>query len=82
MTEAEIGAFETNAVSEQDLAQALGRLDSIWDELFPAEQNRIVELLVGRVEVRENGLEVRLRDHGLRSLVAELGREKLNERAK
>jgi hypothetical protein len=30
---------------------ALYRLDSLWEELFPAEQARIVQLLVERVDV-------------------------------
>jgi hypothetical protein len=39
---------------------------------FPAEQARIVQLLVERVAVQEAALEVRIRAEGLSSLVAEL----------
>jgi hypothetical protein len=39
---------------------------------FPAEQARIVQLLVERVDVREDALEVRIRAEGLASLVGEL----------
>ena len=39
---------------------------------FPAEQPRIVQLLVERVDVRMNGVEVRLRPNGLAGLVREL----------
>jgi hypothetical protein len=42
----------------------LHRLDPLWDELFPAEQARIVQLLVERVEVRLDRLNVRLRTAG------------------
>jgi hypothetical protein len=45
---------------------------TIWNELFPAEQARIVERLVERVEVQEDALEVRVRAEGLASLVGEL----------
>jgi site-specific DNA recombinase len=38
--------------------------DPFWDELFPAEQERIVQLLVERVDVCMNGVEVRLRASG------------------
>jgi hypothetical protein len=38
----------------------------------PAEQARIVQLLVERVDVREEALEVRIRAEGLVSLVGEL----------
>ena len=48
------------------------RLDVIWDQLFPAEQNRIVKLLVEKVIVSPNDLEVRLRANGIERLVLEL----------
>jgi len=51
---------------------ALRRLDPIWDELFPAEQARIVQLLVDSVVVNPDGLEVCVRSNGLRSLITEL----------
>jgi len=51
---------------------ALADLDPLWDELFPAEQARIVQLLVERVDVTESGISLRLRTEGLTSLVADL----------
>ena len=33
---------------------------AVWRELFPAEQARIVQLLVERVDVQEDALEVRV----------------------
>ena len=44
----------------------------IWDQLFPAEQTRIVKLLVEKVIVSPNDLEVRLRANGIERLVLEL----------
>ena len=52
---------------------ALLQLDPMWGELFPAEQARIVQLLVERVEIAEDGLDVRLRTDGLAGLVREFG---------
>jgi site-specific DNA recombinase len=43
-----------------------------WDHPFPAEQARLVQLLVERVDVQEDGLEVRIRAEGLASLLGEL----------
>jgi hypothetical protein len=51
---------------------ALERLDPLWDELFPAEQARIVQLLVERVDVRTDRVDIRLRTEGLANLVADL----------
>lgn len=50
----------------------MGDFVSVWSELFPAEQARIVQLLLERVDVSENALELRIRADGLASLVAEL----------
>lgn len=51
---------------------ALVQLDLLWDELFPAEQARIVQLLVARVDVSTSGVTVHLRTDGMGSLVADL----------
>jgi hypothetical protein len=59
-------------ISEGEVRDALEQLDPLWDELFPAEQARIVQLLVERVEVRLDRLNVRLRTAGLTKLVDDL----------
>jgi DNA invertase Pin-like site-specific DNA recombinase len=51
---------------------ALQKLDPLWDELFPAEQARIVELLVERVDIGAYGLDVRLRVDGLSGLARDM----------
>src|SRR5207302_1247700 len=56
-------------ITEAEVRQALEQLDPLWDELFPAEQARIVQLLVERVDVQEDSLEIRFRVDGLASLV-------------
>ena len=56
---------EQDDVTEDEAREALTQLDPLWDELFPAEQARIVQLLVERVDVRTHGVEVRLRPNGL-----------------
>ena len=48
------------------------QLDAIWDQLFPAEQTRIVKLLVEKVIVSPTDLEVRLRANGIERVVLEL----------
>ena len=52
-------------VTEAEVRDALQALDPLWDELFPAEQARIVALLVERVDIGTDGLNVRLRVDGL-----------------
>jgi site-specific DNA recombinase len=60
-------------ISEAEVRDALERLDPLWDELFPAEQARIVQLLVERIEISPDGLDIRLRVEGLADLARDLG---------
>jgi site-specific DNA recombinase len=59
-------------ITEREVTVLLADFATVWSELFPAEQARIVQLLVERVEVQEDALEVRIRAEGLASLVGEL----------
>ena len=61
-----------DALTEADVREGLERFDPLWDELFPAEQARIVQLLVERVDVSTDGVDIRLRTEGLTSLIADL----------
>jgi len=63
---------QAEELSERDVIDALQSIDPVWDELFPAEQARIVQLLVDSVVVNPDGLQVSLRSNGLRSLITEL----------
>ena len=60
-------------ITEAEVREALGRLDPLWDELFPGEQARIVRLLVERVTVSDAGAEIKLNLDGLAGLARELG---------
>jgi len=64
---------QDDKITEADAREALIRLDPLWDELFPAEQARVVQLLVERVDVGKGGVDIRLRVDGLARLVHELG---------
>jgi site-specific DNA recombinase len=50
----------------------MGQLDSIWGRLFPVEQQRIVRLLIEKVIVSPDHLEVWFRPNGIEVLVLEL----------
>ena len=71
---------EDNAVDDAEVVEALQALDPLWDELFPAEQARIVQLLVERVDVAPDRLIVSLRVDGLRSLIDEMRGRRMTER--
>jgi len=63
---------EAPELTEAEVRDALHRLDPLWEELFPAEQARIVQTLVERVTVGPAGADIRLRVEGLAGLVQDL----------
>ena len=60
------------AIPERDVVKTITDLAPLWDELFPAEQARIVRLLVERIDLAPDGMQVRLRVEGLHTLLEEL----------
>ena len=71
-TRRENSAAEETEFEEGDVIEALGALDPVWDELYPAEQTRILRLLIEHIDVAPDGISVTLHAAGIRSLVAEL----------
>jgi hypothetical protein len=74
------GAASSGDISEAEVRDALERLDPLWNELFPVEQTRIVQLLVERVDITSDSLIVRLRTAGLTKLVHVLRERPIDER--
>jgi len=60
------------SLDEAKVTVAMTRLDKVWDQLFPAEQTRIVRLLVEKVIVSPTDIEVRLHANGIERLALEL----------
>jgi len=60
------------SLPEREVVARISDFAPLWDELFPAEQARIVRLLVERVDVAEDHIAVRLRAEGLPTLVEQL----------
>ena len=63
---------EAPDVTEAEVREALEHLEPMWEELFPGEQARLVQLLVERVTVGPTGADIKLRIEGLSSLVRDL----------
>jgi site-specific DNA recombinase len=57
---------------KNDVRSALVEFEPLWAELFPAEQARIIELLVERIDLSPTGIDLRLRIDGLTSLYNDL----------
>jgi hypothetical protein len=70
-------AAADGVLEEGDIIEALGALEPVWDELYPAEQTRILRLLIERIDVAPDGISVTLHAAGIRSLVAELADQEM-----
>jgi DNA invertase Pin-like site-specific DNA recombinase len=59
-------------LTEAEVRATLVGFDELWDELFPAEQARITRLLVERVQVVADGIEITLHPTGPALLLSDL----------
>jgi DNA invertase Pin-like site-specific DNA recombinase len=64
---------EIAGLTEAEVREALARFEPLWDELFPAEQARIVRLLVQRVQIDATGIDITLHPEGPTKLLADIG---------
>ena len=61
------------SITEREIKSALRNIDPIWNELFPVEQARIVNLLIERITIQEEGVDIKFCSTGLESLARDLG---------
>lgn len=66
---------EDESVSETEVRDTLGNIVPIWKELFPAEQQRILELMIEKVIVHYEYVDVRIRAGSMLSLARELSEQ-------
>jgi site-specific DNA recombinase len=59
-------------LTESQVREHLHNFSEVWSELFPAEQARIVQLLVAHVDISPAGADVTLRTDGLSVLMQNL----------
>ena len=72
---------DADDVTETEVREALERLDPLWDEMFPAEQTRIIHLLVERVDIGTAGATIKMRVDGLAGLARDIGADTLRAAA-
>jgi site-specific DNA recombinase len=68
-------------IEEAEVLSAITSFDDLWRTLFPAEQARIIQLLVRRATITEAGLVVDLRTDGISGLIREMLTPKPKETA-
>ena len=52
--------------------EAFKDIDGFWNDLIPKERDRLIELLVETVTVREDGIDIKIKTEGMRGLIKEL----------
>ena len=57
------------AIDEQLAIQTLQSTEAVWDELFPAEQSRIIQLLIERVVISPAGIRIDMKSAGMKDLI-------------
>jgi len=62
----------------KEVSKYLDRLTPLWDEMFPAERNRVMHLLLQKVTLYEDRLELEIRTAGMKQLLEELDYERKN----
>ena len=56
----------------QDVMGALSDIKGFWQDLFPLERNRLLNLMIDYITVTENGLDIKVKTSGMRSLIKEI----------
>ncbi len=59
-------------LTEPEVVLPLRQMGQVWTQLFPTERQRIVQLLIERVTLREEGIEIAWRDAGWHTLASEM----------
>ena len=69
---AEIASVTDNQIDEAKITVALNKIETVWGQLFPDEQTRIVKLLIEKVIIYPDSIDIRLRDNGIEQLALEI----------
>ena len=59
----------------KEVAEVLNKLTPRWDEMFPAEHNRLMHLLLKKVTLYEDHLDLDIRTAGVEQILEELDYE-------
>jgi site-specific DNA recombinase len=65
-------AREGHEIADADAISALEQFHDLWGQLFPAEQARIVQLLVRRITVTAQGLVIDMRTDGISGVMRDM----------
>jgi DNA invertase Pin-like site-specific DNA recombinase len=58
-------------MAEDQAVMAMVRLGDVWEQLYPVERHRIVNLMIERVDLVSGGLKIKWRELGWKELIGE-----------
>ena len=64
--------WDESVATEEDIFTAFEDIQTLWDHLFPLEKEELIKLLIQKVEVREDGIDIEFKADAITSLVTEL----------
>ncbi len=59
-------------IDEAQVTVALNKIDNVWEQLFPDEQSRIIKLMVEKIIVKPDNIDIRLWENGIERLALEI----------
>lgn len=68
-------------ITLDEVRDNLKRFNDIWDQLFPMEQNRIVQLIVKRINVGLEGIDIAYRPNGIMEVYEQISESAENKLA-
>lgn len=63
---------DNHGITEQQVRDGLQNMHLIWDELFPLEQARLLRLLIEKIIVNHDRIDIRIHAEGLNSLIRDI----------
>ncbi|MFT7098388.1 MAG: hypothetical protein ACJAS6_000243 [Rickettsiales bacterium] len=63
-------ASKPDNLTESKIINAFKTIDKIWDELFSIEQARIVGLLIKKIDIAPNGVNIKIYKEGLEFIIS------------
>lgn len=69
---ASIANQQGHEIDEAQATVALNKIDNVWEQLFPDEQSRIIKLLIEKIIVKPDNIDIRLWENGVERLTLEI----------
>jgi site-specific DNA recombinase len=70
--EIQLRELQASGITSRDISKTCESVSEIWDELFPAECYHLAHLLIDKIIITKETMQMNIKTHGMASLVKEL----------